>query len=344
MKNSNLQICNQTIHPGESLSLALPLPELFSCAPLFMPIKVIHGKQSGPCLLVTAAMHGNQLNGTEIINKLLALNRVQKLHGTLIAVPVLNVYGLINRSRYLPGDISLDTSFPGSETGTHDARLAHIFSTEIFSKADACIDLQTGDLNYSNLPQIYVHMKDKAAKSMAVAFNAPVISNAECEKGMYKTMAHEAHKPFVLYEAGEAMRFDPYAIKTGVDGVINVMKKLEMLPDRSPKNPKQKQHFFSDSNVWVHAEASGVCHSQLELGQRVKEGDLLCTISDPFGAADSVDMYSPHEGVVIGKNNLPLVQEGEALFQLAVFRKMEQAASRLEEWQENSGQEAEESD
>ena len=144
MKASNLKICNETIHPGENLSLALPLPELFSCAPLYMPIKVNHGKNEGPCLLVIAAMHGNELNGTEIINRLLNSSKIKKLNGTLITIPVLNVYGLINRSQFLPGGIDLDTCFPGSKTGTHAARMAHIFTSEILKKADYCIDLQTG--------------------------------------------------------------------------------------------------------------------------------------------------------------------------------------------------------
>ena len=112
MKNNAIQICNETIHPGENLSLALPLPELFSCAPLYMPIRIIHGKSPGPCLLITATMHGNELNGTEIINRLFEIKELKKIKGTLIAVPVLNVFGLMNRSRNLPGGIELDRCFP----------------------------------------------------------------------------------------------------------------------------------------------------------------------------------------------------------------------------------------
>ena len=143
VKNKPLQICNEVIHPGESLSLALPMPEMFSCAPLYMPIKVIHGKHPGPCVLITAAVHGNELNGVEIINQLINLKVMKRLEGTIIAVPVMNVYGLINRSPYLPTGVDLNTCFPGSSTGTHAARIAHLFSQEIFLKADVCIDLQT---------------------------------------------------------------------------------------------------------------------------------------------------------------------------------------------------------
>lgn len=336
MKNTNLQICNETIHPGENLSLALPIPELFSCAPLYMPIKVIHGKKAGPCLLVTAAMHGNELNGTEIINRLLNSSSLKRLRGTLIAVPVLNVYGLINRSRYLPGGIELDRCFPGIPTGTHGSRMAHLFTSEIFNKADLCIDLQTGGLNCTNLPQIYITPNDEHSKGLAKVFNAPVLSNTACEKGMLRTHAAEKNKPFLTYEAGEAMRFDQHAIKVGVKGILNVMRKIGMLPETSHKKDTPLKSFFAEKNIWVRASTSGISHTKHKLGQHVKKGEVLCTISDPFGATDSEIITSPEEGIIVGKNNLPLTHEGEGLFQLAVFSGMQHAASHLEDWKEKS--------
>lgn len=336
MKNTVLQICNESIHPGENLSLALPLPELFSCAPLYMPIKVIHGKEQGPCLLITAAMHGNELNGTEIINRLLNVNAMKRLRGTLIAIPVLNVYGLINRSRYLPGGINLDRCFPGSETGTHAARMAYTFTKEIFTKADVCVDLQTGFINYTNLPQIFVSFEDSKAKLLAEIFNAPVISNTVFEKGMLRTMAFKQKKPFLMYEAGEAMRFDEHSIKVGLKGILNVMRKISMLPDKSYKKESTLKSLFTEKNIWVRASTSGISHTQYKLGQHVKKGETLCVIRDPFGATDSATIACPEEAIIVGKNNLPLVHEGEALFQLAVFPRMQRAATHLEEWKEQN--------
>jgi len=335
-KNTSLQICNETIHPGESLSLALPLPELFSCAPIYMPIKVVHGKQTGPCLLVTAAMHGNELNGTEIINRLLAVSSLKRLHGTLIAIPVLNVYGLLNRTRHLPGGIDLDRCFPGSKAGTHASRIAHLFTEEIFDKADICLDLQTGFVNHTNLPQVYVNFNDGQAKSLAEIFNAPVISNATCEQGMLRTLAFKEKKPFLLYEAGEAMHFDEYAIKVGLKGVLNVMRKIGMIADKSTKKESTQKSFFAEKNIWVYASTSGISHTKHKLGQHIKKNDTLCVIKDPFGATDNITIKSPEEGIIVGKNNLPLVHEGEGLFQLAVFPKMKHAATHLEEWKEKS--------
>jgi len=313
---------------------------LFSCAPLHMPIKIIRGKQEGPCLLLTAAMHGNELNGTEIINRLLQEDALKNLCGTIIAVPALNVYGLINRSRYLPSGIDLDRCFPGSQSGTHAERVAHLFVSEIFSKADVCIDLQTGFLNYSNLPQIFFDKTDEKARLLAEAFNAPVMTNITFEKGMLRTVAREQKKTFLLYEAGEAMRFDEHAIRTGITGILNVMQKLGMLSEKQSEKQSEKMSslkcFFSEKNIWVRASTSGISDTEHQLGQHIKAGEKLCTIRDPFGASDYMTVFSPEEAIIVGKNNLPLVHEGESLFQLAVFSKMQHAATHLETWEEES--------
>lgn len=337
MKNSAMKICNETIHPGEQLSLGLPLPEIFSCAPMYMPIKVIHGKKPGPCLLITSAMHGNELNGSEIINRLLQSKALKNLSGTLLTVPVMNVYGLVNRTRLLPGGVDLDRCFPGSKSGTHAARVANIFIKEIFCHADICLDLKTGFINYTNLPQIYIDTSNPKSKSLAEAFNAPVISNATHEKGMLKTYARNNNIPYLTYVAGEALRYDEDAIKVGKKGIINVLKKLNMLPERQKKEPRLKS-FHTETNIWVHASASGISQSDINLGQLVKKNQTLCVVKDPFGATESVTINSPAEAIVVGKNNLPLVYEGEALFQLAVFSKMAHAAEHLEDWEEKSAE------
>ncbi|MCW5588818.1 MAG: succinylglutamate desuccinylase/aspartoacylase family protein [Legionellales bacterium] len=334
MKNKALQICNETIHPGETLSLALPLPELFSCAPLYMPIKIAHGTQAGPILMITAAIHGNELNGTEIINRLLNLKVIKQLRGTLIAVPIVNVYGFINRSRLLPGGINLDHCFPGSKNGTHASRVAHLFYKEIFAKAQYCIDLQTGFINYSNLPQIYYHFGDRESQKLAESFNAPVISHLADEPGSLHHMARQDHVPFIVYEAGEAMRFDEHAIRTGVSGILNILKFLDMLPHKNIKDKKIIPSFVAEKNIWVRASTSGLSQTTFKLGQSVKKGKLLATIQDPFGASEKVNIYNPEDAIIVGKNNLPLVHEGEALFQLAVFSRMQQAETHFEDWQE----------
>lgn len=338
MKNQALKICSETIYPGESLSLALPLPKIFSCAHMYMPIRVIHGKQAGPCMLVIAAMHGNELNGTEIVNNLLASKAMKRLHGTIIAVPVFNVYALINRSRLLPGGVDINRHFPGARHGSHAARIAHTFMQEIFSKADVCIDLRTGHLNYTNMPHVYVDLKKEKDRSLAEAFNTPVISHCKSDKGSLAAAAAKHDVPYLQYEAGEAMRFDPYAIKIGQRGIINVMQALDMLPAKSGKKDSHIKSSFAEKDIWVRAAVSGLSRSDKQLGHYVKKGDVLCRIVDPLGAADSFVIKSPADGIIVGINNMPLVHEGEGLFQLAVFPKMQTAHDRLSEWQEKQDQ------
>lgn len=336
-KNKPFKICNEIVHPGEHLTLAFPLPEIYSCAPLHMPIKIAHGKLDGPCLLILAAMHGNELNGTEIINRIFTYKGLSRLHGTVIMVPVMNVYGLLTRSRFLPGEIELDRNFPGTQTGNLASRMAYMFVKEIFSKADVCIDLQTGDLNSSNLPQVYINKSDTQAEKLARLFNAPVISFGRAEKGMLRTYALKQFKPYLLYEAGEALRFDEYAIKVGQRGILNVMQGIGMLPSKK-KNDDQTSSFIAEKNVWVRAAASGISHSSLKLGMRVKQGEMLCVIKDPFDTTSPVSVASPVDAIIVGMNNLPLVHEGERLFQLATFPRMTHVASELEDWQHEAGQ------
>lgn len=332
MKNKTLKLCNETIHPGEMLSLALPLPELFSCTPLYMPIKIIHGKKAGPCLVVIAAMRGNELNGTEIINRFLQSSNIQKLKGTVIAIPVVNVYGLMTRSRNMPGNVDLDKSFPGSEHGTHAARVANTFLQNIFDIADCCIDLRTGFLNYTNLPQVFITPGDEQSKLLAEAFDAPVISKIKPMPNSLRSIAQSQNKPYIVYEAGEAMRFDEEAIKVGIKGITNVMRQLEMLSVKT--RIKLKKHFITEDCIWVRASTSGISHSKIQLGQLVKKNELLATINDPFATGKSEEVYSPYEAIIVGKNNAPLVHEGEGIFQLAIFPEMEQAVDHFESWQD----------
>lgn len=335
-KNKPLHIATQTIHPGESISLALPLPEAFTCAPIYMPIKIIHGKKAGPCILVIAALHGDELNGTEIINQLLKKLSSKKISGTLIAIPVFNVYALINRSRTLPGGVNIDLHFPGSEHGTHAERMTHVFVKEIFSHADICIDLQTGLLNHSNLPQIYTDFNDPRSKQLALQFHAPVVSMREPQKGSLHALAKENNKPFLLYTAGQAMHFDAQAIKVGVKGLEYLLYETNMLARKqeSDQKAKEQQPLLSKTSISIRAPKSGVSHSQHTIGDIIKKNDVVSIIKDPFGTSEDLPVKSPADGIIIGKNNLPLTYEGATIFELAIFDALtiSSAAHHIKTW------------
>lgn len=336
MKNKTLQICDATIHPGETTSLALPMPEIFNCTPMYMPIKVVHGKQTGPCVLLIAAVHGDELNGMEIINRLLSMSLMKHLKGTLLAIPVFNVYGFITRSRNLADGLELDRYFPGSETGSHAARLAHLFTKEILNMADYCIDIRTGAINHSNFPKLYIDTTNEKSRELAEAFRAPVICNVQAEKNSLRETANFNKITYMVYEAGEALRFNEHAIKIGVRGIANVLRKLQMLPDIHKSNKRITTPFFTVQYLWVRASKSGVAYSKIKLGQSVKKGEQLTIIKDPVGTTEASPVYAPCDGIIVDKNNLPVVHEGESLFQIATFHEMEKAATQLEDWKERS--------
>lgn len=311
---AKVQINGQFIAPGSRVELKLPLPPLYTGAAMGMPVTVIRGKKDGPRLFVSAAIHGDEINGVEIIRRLLASSFVKRIRGTLILVPVVNVYGYASKSRYLPDRRDLNRAFPGSATGSMSARLAHTFMTEIVANASHGIDLHTGAKHRSNLPQIRTSLNDAEALAMADAFRVPVILNAELRDGSLRATAADVGCKVLLYEGGEALRFDEFAIRAGLRGVVNVMRHLGMLPARALSRAMLPQ--LSQHSRWVRANSSGILLTPCKLGDTVKKQQLIAQISTPLGDKSKA-IYSPVDGVIIGLATLPLVHEGEALFNIA---------------------------
>ena len=321
------------IKPGERASVELELPRLYSHTPVVMPVQVVNGRREGPVLFVSAAIHGDEINGVEIIRRLLNSRQVQKLKGALIAVPVVNVYGFVSQSRYLPDRRDLNRAFPGSETGSMAARLAHTFMREVVRQCTHGIDLHTGAVGRENLPQIRAKVVDAPETAeMACAFGAPVILNAELRVGSLREAVKVLDIPVLLYEAGEALRFDEVAIRAGVKGVTAVMRKLGMLP-RGKKRKKQLKPLIASRSRWLRAPQSGVLRMLLPLGGQVEEGDLIGWVADPFGEQE-VELRADVSGIIIGRTNLPLVHEGEAIVNVALFKEPESATESGEAFQE----------
>ena len=336
MKNEPFKLCNAIVQPGETSSLALPIPEIFNYAPMYIPIKVFHGKVSGPCVLVIAAIHGNELNGTEILHRLIKLSLTKKIKGTLIVVPVFNIYGFLSRSRQLADGLEIDQYFPGSEVGSHTARVAHLFISEVFDKANYCIDLRTGNFNYSNLPKIQTDMKNRICAELGYIFRAPILCHATPKLGSIEHYARVKNIPYLQYEAGEPLRFNEHSIRVGLKGIVNVLRYLERILPVKKISTRVPDSYLIEKIMWVRASKSGVAHIALSLGQQVKRGQLVAVIADPFSAAPSINVLAPHDGVVIAKNDLPIVHEGEALIRLAQFGSHVQTTTTLVDWHNQS--------
>lgn len=317
---------------GTRMVVDLPLPRLYTHTPMVMAVHVVRGKRPGPTLFVSAAVHGDELNGVEIIRRLLSSKALRGLRGTLLAVPVVNVFGFLDQSRYLPDRRDLNRSFPGSQKGSMAARMASMFMREIVARSNYGIDLHTGALHRTNLPQIRANLDDAETERVAHAFGVPVLINSTLPDGSLREAAAGIGVPMLLYEAGEALRFDEVAIRAGVKGIINVMRTVGMLPESRRRKPRPEP-FVAHSSHWVRAPESGVLRTLMPPGIHVRKGDVLGIISDPFSAKDT-PVESPANGLVIGRTHLPLVHEGEATFHIARFEaSTRRVARRVEDFQ-----------
>jgi predicted deacylase len=330
---STIRINGVEVPPGQRETIDLPVAKLYTHTMLAMPLHVVNGKREGPRLFVSGAIHGDELNGVEIIRRLLKLPVLKRLRGTLIAIPIVNVHGFLDRSRYLPDRRDLNRSFPGHERGSLASRVANLFMEEIVAQCTHGIDLHTGGLHRSNLPQVRANLDDEETARLAEAFGTPVLINANIRDGSLRQAAAEQGIPMLLYEAGEALRFDEVAIRAGVHGITNVMRALGMLP-AVRKRKTQYKPVIARSSTWVRSSESGILRVMVSLGTQVEKDTLLGMVADPFGERE-VEIRSPYNGIIVGRNNLPLVHEGEALFHLARFQKIDAAMSSVEEFHEN---------
>ncbi len=333
MKNSNksIRIGREEIPPGERCTVNLPVADLYTNTQLSMPVHVINGRRSGPTVFLTAAVHGDELNGVEIIKRFLRLSALKRLRGCLLAVPVVNVFGFINRSRYLPDRRDLNRAFPGREQGSIAARLAHLVATELVANSDYGIDLHTGAIDRTNLPQIRGNLADPEVLKLANEFGVPVIINANLRDGSLRQFAAENDVPMLVYESGEALRFDELSIRAGIRGIGRVLRALDMLPKRTTKRPAIDP-VQAKRTTWVRAPSSGIVRTECLLGQRVESGQLLATITDPFGELE-IEVSASTTGIVIGRSTSPLSHEGDALFHLAEVEDGKEARATVDEFQ-----------
>lgn len=328
-----MKIGNTEIKPGERVKLELPAARLFTDTEVSVPVEVIRAKKPGPTMFISAAIHGDELNGIEIIRRLLQMKSFRLSKGTLIAVPIVNVYGMLNQTRYMPDRRDLNRCFPGSPKGSLAGRLAHLFLTEIVKKCEYGIDLHTGAIHRSNFPQVRADLGDPVTEQMAQAFGVPVMINSVLRDGSLRETASQAGTKILLYEAGQALRFDELSIQSGLKGILNVMSHLGMTRKRRSKS-KKVVPFVAYNSAWVRASSSGMVRDRKRLGDHVEKGEVLAEICSPTGSFVTT-LSAPKAGVIIGKQNIPLVQEGDAMFHVAYFDTPSEVAEHIEQLQEN---------
>ena len=309
-----MNIATEIIDLGESKRIDLPVSVLTTGSSLTMPLQVVRGMVDGPTLCIVSTIHGDEINGIEIIRQVLETIQVETLRGTIIAAPIVNIFGFLNEERYLPDRRDLNRSFPGSKRGSMAGQLAHMVMTEIISHADVVLDLHTGSNHRSNLPQIRANLKDPQTLKLAKAFSSPVLIDSKAREGSLRATVGKKGIPVLAYEGGETQRFNQDAIEYGVKGTLNIISQLKM---RTEKVEKQKSIITTDSH-WIRANKSGLFRSEVVLGQKVKEQVSLGIISDPLGARARAVM-NKYSGVVIGITVKPQVNKGDALVHIATL-------------------------
>lgn len=328
LEQDAFRIGTQTVAPGTRQTVDLPISVLSDHTPITMSVHVVHGRKAGPTLFVSAAMHGDEVVGVEIVRRLLRTRNLDTLRGTLLAIPIVNAYGFLSQSRYLPDRRDLNRTFPGSDIGSLAARLAHHFMKEIVERSDVGIDVHSAAIHRTNLPQIRVSPRNSETMSLAEAFGPPVIMTSKLRDGSLRQAAQRCGVDVLLYETGEALRFDELSMRVGVMGILRVMRHLGMIKARGITKPRVAP-LKSSSSYWLRAPAGGLWRALKNTGDHVETGDVLGVVADPFGEIET-EIVAEEPGLLVGRTNLPVVNEGDGLFHSARLRRQDDPEATIE--------------
>jgi len=323
-KRKPFRINGHEIAPGTRRTVDITVSRLSDHTPVHLSVHVVHGRRPGPVLFVSAAVHGDEVIGVEIVRRLLRAGALQTMAGTLLAVPIVNTFGFINHSRYLPDRRDLNRCFPGMAQGSMASRLASIFMTEVVARSDLGIDLHSAANHRTNLPQLRLTPGNDRLTELGRAFGAPVMMHSKLREGSLRMAAEEAGVDVLLYEGGEALRFDELPARAGVAGVLRVMRALGMVARKGVPRVRHAPVLAGDSR-WYRATAGGLLRGYVAIGDPVSPGTVLGAIADPFGEVET-ELAAEVAGIVIGRTNMPVVYEGDALFHVAETARADAAA------------------
>ena len=309
-----LLLLGTEIAPGSSQRLSWSATELFEGVPVSTPVLVVNGASPGPTLCLMAAVHGDELNGVEMVRRVLHDIGPEKLSGAVIGVPIVNVQGFRRGSRYLPDRRDLNRYFPGNPKGSAAARIAHSFFTNIVAHCDALVDLHTGSFERANLPQIRADLRNPDVVTLTQGFGSMVILHSSPAIGTLRYAATEAGIPAVTLEAGGPSQLELTEVKHGVKGIETLISAIGMLRKRRMWGGPEPVYYRSS---WVRADSGGILLADVSLGSTVREGDLLGTITDPMNNARS-ELRSPYSGRIIGMARNQVVMPGFAAFHVGI--------------------------
>ncbi len=311
-ENKSISIKGKSVHPGEEKLLHINIDRLPTGTLIDIPIYVFNAEKPGPTLLVQAGLHGDEINGIEIVRRMLAEKRFSIDKGAVIVVPLLNVFGFIHFSRDVPDGKDVNRSFPGTKTGSMASRIAYHNRTEILPQIDFGIDLHTGGGQRNNFPQVRYTLEDAQSKELAEVFNAPFSFSSKLIKGSFRNAAFKMGKPTIVYEAGESMRFDDYALLEGMQGILNILKHLGMVKTIAPEYVERSKTVHLEERKWLRAPTAGMFIPKVTNGSAIKKDAILGLVTDTY-AKRNKPIKAPYDGHIFCINHQAVVNRGDAL-------------------------------
>ncbi|TYP77064.1 succinylglutamate desuccinylase/aspartoacylase family protein [Aquimarina intermedia] len=316
MKKSDvLNILGEHIQLGESRTINFNIANLYTSTKVEIPIIIERSKKSGPTVLITAGIHGDEVNGVEIVRQIISKKINKPQCGTIICIPLLNVFGFLNMDRFFPDGRDLNRVFPGSKNGSLASQFAYQFTNEILPVADYCLDFHTGGGSRFNAAHIRVDPTNAELMKLAETFNAPFTLLSKNVDGSFRATCSKKGIKILLFEGGKSQNSNKDIAKEGVIGTMRILKHLEMLmPEFSIPNARAKSIVIKKS-YWVRAKNSGMLHIKIPCGKHVEKGEFLATITDPYGKMRTV-VKAPNEGYIINVNEAPIIHKGDAIFHI----------------------------
>jgi len=312
-KNKIIKINGEEIKPGQNKQVNINISRLPTGTLIDIPVHVFNSREPGPTVLIQAGLHGDEINGVETLRRMLENNDFNIEKGAAIVVPILNIFGFIHFSRDVPDGKDVNRSFPGTKAGSLASRMAYHYTQEILPQIDFGIDLHTGGGQRHNYPQIRYTLDDQISKELAMAFNAPISFASKLISGSFRKAAFKLGKPIVVYEAGESMRFNEFAMQVAIAGIQNVLQNYKMLPKTGIKKEGKSIHL--EKTRWVRASRAGMFIPKVANGAQISKGELIGQLTDTL-AKRTTSVKAPYDGYVFCINHQAVVNQGDALFHI----------------------------
>ncbi|AXG73975.1 succinylglutamate desuccinylase [Flavobacterium arcticum] len=317
MSYKNITILGETILPGESKTINMEIARLHTMTKLKVPIIIERAEEDGPVVLFTASIHGDEINGTEIVRQLIVRKINKPKRGTIICIPVVNIFGFVNKSREFPDGRDLNRVFPGSQRGSLAGRFAWHLFREIIPNVDYCIDYHAGGASRFNAPQIRIVPNNPDLKALADVFNAPFTLYSKNISGSFRNACGRLGVKILLYEGGKSLDLNRDVTQAAVRGTKRFLNHLDMLNPKKKFKPAPTPSVYIERSAWVRATYSGLFQNRTPTGKLVEKGEAIALITDPFGDFEHV-VKAPHRGYIINSNDAPIVYQGDAIFHITM--------------------------